>query len=414
MANGELFADFDRTQRSDGAPPQVVELANGELFADVDRTQRSDGAPPQVAALANSELLRALMESGAASFAMPGHKRNTALLGTALPYAIDITEIAGFDNLQNPQGLLRDVMQRAQTLWGSDGAYISVNGATGAILAGVRAMTNPGDTVLVARNCHMSVFHAIELCGLQAVLLEPEWLPKWGMYGAVAQNTIDQAVAQHAHASLCVITSPTYEGVISDVHTNIPLLIDAAHGAHLDLPDADLIVHSLHKTLPALTQTAMLHVRGNRVNCEKLEHNLRIFQSSSPSYVLMASIAECIALLERNREAWFAQWHARLDQFYAHAKAWQNIELFQPCDRSKLLIRCAAEQAASCLRQRGIEPEYAHQCRLLLFSSPCDTDDMMMRLAQALDELDHCALHITHCALEKPPLGELSNGWKWG
>ncbi|MCL2446588.1 MAG: hypothetical protein FWD06_07470 [Oscillospiraceae bacterium] len=369
-------------------------------------------------------MLAALQQHNATSFAMPGHKRNTALLGNALPYAIDITEIAGFDNLQNPQGLLRDTMQQAQALWGSDGAYISVNGATGAILAGIRAMTSPGDTVLVARNCHMSVFHAVELCGLHAVLLEPEWLPHWGIYGAVAQATIDQALAQHPNASLCVITSPTYEGVISNIHTDIPLLIDAAHGAHLDLPHADIIVHSLHKTLPALTQTAMLHVCGNRVNREKLEHNLRVFQSSSPSYVLMASIAECIALLQQHKAQWFAAWEERLDQFYAHAQRWQNIELFghiegsggfasAPTDPSKLLIRCDAQAAAEHLRNHGIEPEYAHQCRLLLLTSLCDTNDMMAQLTRALDDLDNYALRITHYALDKPELGELSNGWQY-
>jgi len=348
------------------------------------------------------------------AFHMPGHKRNVELLSNALPYAIDITEIAGMDNLQHPQGLLLDIMQRAQALWGSDGAYMSVNGATGAMLAGVRAMTSYGDTVLVACNCHMSVFHAIELCGLHAVLLEPEWLPHWGMYGAITQQVIDQAVAEHPQASLCIITSPTYEGVISTVRTDIPLLIDTAHGAHLDLPQADLIVHSLHKTLPALTQTAMLHVRGSRVDRAKLEHNLRIFQTSSPSYVLMASIAECVALLEEHKQAWFAQWHERLEKFYAHAQRWKNIELFWPCDKSKLLIRCDAEQAAAFLRQCGIEPEYAHQCRMLCLTSPCDTDDMMAQLTQALDDLDNLALSTKHLAPEKPPLGELSNGWKWG
>ena len=353
---------------------------------------------------------------------MPGHKRNTALLGERLPYAIDITEIAGFDNLQHPQGILRDVMNRAQALWGSDAAYMSVNGATGAILAGIRAMTKPGDTVLVACNCHMSVFHAIELCGLHAVLLEPEWLTKWGMYGAVPQQVIDEAQTQHPHASLCVITSPTYEGVLSNVRSSIPLVIDAAHGAHLPLPNADLIVHSLHKTLPALTQTAMLHVRGNRVDHERLEHNLRIFQTSSPSYVLMASIAECVALLEEHKQAWFAAWEERLRKFYAHAKTWRNMELFcvgesaggfasAPTDPSKLLIRCDAEQAAMHLRKHNLEPEYAHQCRLLCLTSPCDTDDMMAELTQALDELDNYALCIKN--YELPKLGELSNGWKF-
>ncbi|MCL2195763.1 MAG: hypothetical protein FWB76_07425, partial [Oscillospiraceae bacterium] len=184
----------------------------------------------------------------------------------------------------------------------------------------------------------------------------------------------------------------------------------------------------------ALTQTAMLHVRGSRVDRSKLEHNLRIFQTSSPSYVLVASVAECIALLEEHQQTWFAQWHARLDKFYAHAQRWQNIELFSrgelcspghtdemserapfaPTDPSKLLIRCDAERAGAFLRARGIEPEYVHQCRLLCLTSPCDTDDMMDKLTRALDDLDNAQCAMRNAQLyERPVLGELSNGWRF-
>ena len=321
---------------------------------------------------------------------MPGHKRNTSLLGEHLPYALDITEIEGFDHLQHPRGVLREIAQRAQTLWGSGGAYLSVNGSTGAILAGIRAMTQRGDKIIVARNCHMSVFHAIELCGLRPVFLEPEWLPAWGIFGRVTQQNFDALREEHPEAALCVLTSPSYEGMISEIHTDMPLLIDAAHGAHLDLPQADIVVHSLHKTLPALTQTALLHVQGERVDRERLEHNLRVFQTSSPSYVLLASIGQCVALLEEHRAAWFAAWRQRLDAFYSHAQAWQNLKLFQPDDRSKLLVQCDAAQAADFLRARNIEPEYAHENRVLLLTSPCDTDEMMAKLTHALDELDAC------------------------
>ena len=339
-----------------------------------------------------NNLPNALQAHNKVAFHMPGHKRNTALLGDALPYALDITEIEGFDHLQRPHGVLLDIMRRAQALWHSDGTYLSVNGSTGAILAGIRAMTQPGDEIIVARNCHMSVFHAIELCHLRPVFLEPQWLPAWGIYGQVTQQSFDSLRAQHPGAALCVLTSPSYEGIISEICTDMPLLIDAAHGAHLALPKADVVVHSLHKTLPALTQTALLHVQGTRVDRERLEHNLRIFQTSSPSYVLLASIEECITLLEQNRANWFAAWQVHLDQFYAHAQRWQNLRLFEPQDKSKLLIQCDAEVAVKFLRGRGIEPEYAHQNRILLMTSPCDTDEMMTKLTEALDELDKCAL----------------------
>ena len=324
-------------------------------------------------------------------FHMPGHKRNTALVGDSLPWAMDITEITGFDNLQNPEGMLRGLTRRAAAFWGSNAAYLSVNGSTGAILAAIRAMTQPGDTVLVARNCHMSVFHALELCQLRPIFLEPEWLSDWGIYGAVSQATVDQALAAHPNAALCVVTSPTYEGVRSDITCPIPLFVDAAHGAHLPLPNADLACVSLHKTLPALTQTAMLHVMTERVDLRKLEHQLRVFQTSSPSYILMASTEQCVALLETQRTALFAAWEQRLTAFYAHARQWKRLRLFQPNDlhdRSKLLIQCTAADPYNILQKHRIEPEYLRRGSLLFITSPCDTDGMMLALTNALDELD--------------------------
>jgi len=338
------------------------------------------------------DLLHALEQNDRVPFHMPGHKRNPALLGGALPYALDVTEIEGFDSLHSPRGILLDLMERARRYWGSDGAYLSVNGSTGGILASVRAMTKPGDTVLVARNCHISVWHAVELCGLRPVFLEPEWLPDWGIYGAVSQETLDKAIQEHSDAEglpqACFVTSPTYEGIVSALRCPVPLLVDAAHGAHLPLPAADIAVMSLHKTLPALSQTALLHVRGARVDRKRLERQLQIFQTSSPSYVLLASIGQCVALLEEHPE-WLAAWERRLDSFYAHAQGWKNLRLFDlEHDRGKLLLRCHADFAAAFLRAQKIEPEYARANLLLLMTSPCDTEEMMLRLTQALDALD--------------------------
>jgi len=339
-----------------------------------------------------TNLLHALQQNTAVPFHMPGHKRGAAMLGDTLPWAMDVTEIPGvvtpsFDNLQNPEGVLFDLMRRAAALWGSRAAYISVNGSTGAILAGIRAMTRQHDTILVARNCHMSVFHVIELCELRPVFLEPEWLPEWGIYGKIAQETLDRALAAHPEATLCVITSPTYEGFQSELTCPIPLYIDAAHGAHLPLPKAELVNISTHKTLPALTQTALLHVMSERVDIPKLEHNLRVFQTTSPSYVLMASIEQCVAMIEEQRTELFAKWRQRLDIFYAHARNWQNLRLLQPDDRSKIVVHCGLDPA-DVLHKHRIEPEYIQNDRVLFMTSPCDTDDMMAALTMALDELD--------------------------
>ncbi|MDR2687626.1 MAG: hypothetical protein LBB75_07725, partial [Oscillospiraceae bacterium] len=276
------------------------------------------------------DLLQALEDyamEGWAPFHMPGHKRSPSL-GQGLPWRLDITEIAGFDNLNDPRGILLGLKRRAAALWGADDAWIGVNGGTGAVLAGIRAMTRRGDTVLAARNCHVSVFHAMELCGLRPVFLEPEWLPGWGIYGALSQRTLDEAIRAHPGASLCVVTSPTYEGVFSPLDCPIPLFVDAAHGAHLPLPRADLAAVSLHTTLPALTQTALLLARGPRAERDRVSREMRVFQTSSPSYVLLASVARCLELLEERRAEWFAARDARLDAFYARARRWRGLRLF--------------------------------------------------------------------------------------
>jgi len=339
----------------------------------------------------NTNLSQALQDyagEGWAPFHMPGHKRNP-LLGQGLPWQLDITEIAGFDNLNDPRGILLDLRRRAAAHWGAGDAWIGVNGSTGAILAGIRAMTKRGDTVLAARNCHISIFHALELCGLRPVFLEPEWLPAWGIYGALSQQTLDEALRAQPGAALCVVTSPTYEGILSPLECPIPLFVDAAHGAHLPLPRADLAAVSLHKTLPALTQTALLLASGPRVDRERVSREIRVFQTSSPSYVLLASVASCLELLEKEQTALFAAWDARLDAFCARARRWRSLKLFDaPHDRGKLLVRCDAEYAAAHLRALKIEPEYARRNLLLLMTSCCDTGESMARLTAALDELD--------------------------
>lgn len=337
------------------------------------------------------QALAAYAQDGWVPFHMPGHKRNTSLLGDRLPYHLDITEIKGFDNLHQPEERLLKLKRRAAAHWGSSEAWISVNGSTGAILAGIRGMTQPGDTVLAARNCHMSVFHALELCGLRAVFLEPEWLPDWGIYGAVTQQCLDEALQAHPQAALCVVTSPTYEGILSPLDCSIPLFVDAAHGAHLPLPKADLAAVSLHKTLPALTQTALLHACGPRADAARLEREMRVFQTTSPSYVLLSSVEACLSLLQMHGAEWFEAWEQRLDVFYAHARRWHNLRLFarpDSHDRGKLLLRCPAAHAAAFLRSHKIEPEYARANLLLLMTSCCDTDEAMARLTAALDALD--------------------------
>ena len=255
---------------------------------------------------------------------MPGHKRNEKMMENDLPYKIDITEIDGFDDLHHADGIIREAQERAARLYGADETHFLVNGSTVGILSAIMGVTDKGDQILVARNCHKSVYHAIYLNELEPVYVYPEYDEKTGLNGEVKADEIALLLEKNPNIKAVMIVSPTYDGVVSDVkkiaevaHANeIPLIVDEAHGAHFGFDPyfpknanengADIIIHSVHKTLPSLTQTALLHINGTFVNREKVRMYLHMLQSSSPSYVLMTSIDECMELIEKKGEDIFS------------------------------------------------------------------------------------------------------------
>ena len=249
---------------------------------------------------------------------MPGHKRNGEAGPMARYYEIDITEIDGFDDLHLAQGILKEAQERANRLYGGSETetFYLVNGSTCGILASIMTVAERGEEILVARNCHKSVYHAAILQELELQYYHPAVIEEYGICGGVNAEEIAYLLRQHTDCKAVVITSPTYVGILSDVRAvadvvhgqNKILIVDAAHGAHLGLDGkqppgavscgADLVIHSLHKTLPAMTQTALLHVQGTRVDRDRLHKYLRMLQTSSPSYVLMASMDTCIRYVE--------------------------------------------------------------------------------------------------------------------
>jgi len=278
---------------------------------------------------------------------MPGHKRNTGLLTPGLPYDIDITEIHSFDDLHEPHGLLLEVSELAERLYGSAKSFPLVNGSTVGILAAIGAATERGDRIIIPGNCHRSVKNAASLFGLEPVVITPETDAASGVPCSLSPAVVEMALAEYPDIKLVVVTSPTYEGVISDIASisqvthsyGIPLFVDAAHGAHLDFMDgpgagtaapfgwpapscggfansgADAAVMSLHKTLPALTQCSILHLYGDRINAEKVKIMLSMLQTSSPSYVLLASIDYCLRLISANGGKLFRDYNNNLALF---------------------------------------------------------------------------------------------------
>ncbi|MFA5341553.1 MAG: aminotransferase class I/II-fold pyridoxal phosphate-dependent enzyme [Clostridia bacterium] len=367
-------------------------------------------------------------------FHMPGHKRNTRLSyhlkKIGLKY--DITEIPGYDNLYNPDGIILNIMKKAKILWKSEKSFLLVNGSTCGILAAIKTLTEPNDKILVARNCHKSVYNAIELCNLEPVFVCPDINDELGISVSINPVKVKDSLLQHPDIKMIILTSPTYEGVISDIASicitahsmNIPVVIDEAHGAHLGLntyfnnsavyAKADIVIQSLHKTLPSLTQTAIAHICSKSIDSKKFQRYLFVFQTSSPSYILLSSIEGCINLLLDKKDKLYTRWINNIEYidyklsylknikpFYhglSKNKAYSNISSY---DRSKLLLSVKdcninGKQLFDILmNEYGIICEMYTNSYVLAMLSMCDKKSSIKKLCNALLKIDTILSHST-------------------
>ena len=292
------------------------------------------------------EKLQQYAQSDYYPFHMPGHKRNTVMLPNWNPYEMDITEIDGFDNLHDAEEILDQVMKEIATFRGAEESFLLINGTTCGLLAGISSCVQRGDEVLVARNCHKAVYHGIFLNGLVPHYIYPPIHSHFGANGGISPEKMKKLLITYPDTKLVILTSPTYEGVVSDieeiakvVHSfGIPLLVDQAHGAHFGMHEAfpksaiacgaDIVVESVHKTLPAFTQTALLHVQGKLVHREKVKKYLGIYETSSPSYPMMAGIEWCEEFCKKERDGAFAKYVKNLVAFREEIKKLKYIVLF--------------------------------------------------------------------------------------
>lgn len=347
-------------------------------------------------------------------FHMPGHKRNIELMGSFNPYEIDITEIDGFDNLHDAQDIIKQSMDRAARLYHSQNTFYLVNGSTSGILTGISACTKKGDKILMARNCHKAAYHAVFLNELNPVYLYPQYDDKKGIQCGYSAKYIENMLIKHPDVSLIVLVSPTYEGVVSEIKEicelahkrNIPVLVDEAHGAHftfheafpasaLDL-GADVVIQSVHKTLPAFTQTALLHVNSSLVDLDKIKTYSSIYQTSSPSYVLMAGIDRCVSILEEQGERLFAELVQNLEVFYEEMKALKHLLVIdhEGRDMSKIIISTrqtnmtGTELYDILVTNYRLPMEMAEADYILAMATVGDTAEGFERLKTALKEID--------------------------
>jgi arginine decarboxylase len=257
--------------------------------------------------------LDVLSRADSTLFCTPGHKRGKAippamarLIGDQA-YRVDLPDLPGF-NLFEPEGFIAEAQVLAAQTFGADQTWFLVNGSTVGVMASILATCGPGDKIILPRNVHRSAISGLILSGAHPVFIAPEYDPHWDLVHCITPASVATALAQYPETKAVLMVSPTYHGVGGDVGAiahlahqhGIPLIVDEAHGAHFgfhpDLPPAaltlgaDLVVQSTHKTLCALTQASMLHLKGSFVDARRVNSILQILQSSSPSNLLLASL----------------------------------------------------------------------------------------------------------------------------
>lgn len=359
------------------------------------------------------EALGAYERADCARFHMPGHK-GRGLAGfwrEELPLW-DVTELSNTDNLHAPLGAIAGAQESMAEAYGAKASFFVVNGATNAVQAMILALDNR-DTLLLARDCHRSAVNGAALRGIETRFVSPRYDEERGLPGMVTPEDLDRALAK-THASAALITSPNAYGFCADVkglakaahRHGALLLVDGAHGAHYPFSDAlprglggvaDLFAHSQHKTMDALTQAASLHLGECRISAEQIRRALAMTETTSPSYLLMASLDWSVFMARRR------DWTGQVRRCTALEKRIESIDGlsmmhdpvgFGVCerDRTRLVINvtkrgCTGYEAQSFLETKGVYIEMADAQRLVLITTPNDDPAWYERLIDALNEL---------------------------
>lgn len=356
------------------------------------------------------------------SFHMPGHKNGRLLEETMhLRLRRDITEIPGADNLHAPEEAIASLESEMASFFGAEHSKILINGSTVGILSMILGSARRGDKVLINRNAHQSAYHAIALGGVDVAFYYPKVFEAISMVETFKLDVLEKLLEANQGVKACVLTYPTYEGIcypikplIECLHEKgILVLVDAAHGAHLVLDDsercplqlgADVVIQSLHKTLPAMTQTAVLHFgRKNILSPEQKNRilwHLKALQTSSPSYILMSSVDAMMDILKSLGPQRTKAVKEHTEAFFRRVCGLKNFicSPFPNQEYSKMIVSIKNEalsqenngfKLAHQLRATyGIQAEYALEQYVLFMSSLCSEKEDFEALSEALIEID--------------------------
>ena len=359
-------------------------------------------------------------------FHMQGHKGDGVLFGGVGEelLKLDVTELDDTDNLLNPKGAFKEAQQLLSKRHKSYKSYILTGGATLGNLAMIMSLLKEGEKIIVDRNCHISVFSALSFSGAVPVYTDSNFASESGVLSCVSAEEIRRKTEENPDAKAVFITSPNSFGQIAPIkeiseicqEKGMLLLVDEAHGAHFPysdmLPDsatesgADASVVSYHKTMPSLTQSAVLNV-GNSALCEQIENTLHMLMTSSSSFLLAASVDYGRAYMEE-------------EGFKKAEKLMKLIDENRPenvmvCgDKMRVTALIDGEKHLPYLRERAIEPEMYGKGYAVFIITACDDEEKVLNLlnefyeggskklsASSINEYIDCSLRFYFSSVEK-------------
>ncbi|GAB6935962.1 MAG: aminotransferase class I/II-fold pyridoxal phosphate-dependent enzyme [Bacillota bacterium] len=360
-------------------------------------------------------------------FHIPGHKRGAGMNPEFRDFigenalSIDLINIAPLDDLHNPHGIIKEAQELAAEAFGADHTFFSVQGTSGAIMAMVMSVVEPGDKIIVPRNVHKSVITALILAGATPVFIHPVMDETLGIAHGITTASVQRALEQHPDAKAVLVINPTYFGVAANLREivkvahsyGVPVLVDEAHGAHIhfheELPmsameaGADMAATSLHKLGGSLTQSSILNVREGRVNPQRVQTIMSMLTTTSTSYILLASLDAARKQLalhgrEMNEKALRLARRAReaLNQIpgiYCFGDERIGEEAIYDYDPTKLTIHVrelgiTGYEAEKWLREvHNIEVELSDLYNVLCFITAGDSEETVNALVAAIRDL---------------------------
>lgn len=356
-------------------------------------------------------------------FHTPGHKGKNPYpecgkLFEKNIFAWDLTEIEGLDDFFEPEGAIKKAQELLSNLYRTYKSFFLVNGTTSGIIGMMASVLKPGDKVLVPRNCHTSILSGLIITGAIPIYLQPEKCDSLGVYTQILPETVEKVLDRNPDAKALIIVNPLYQGFCPNLKRivsiarkrDVFILVDEAHGPHFALNprlpasagdfDVDIWVQSPHKMLSSFTQSAWLHTKGGRIDEEKLKKSINLNTSTSPSYILMASLDMTRALMQEKGETlWddvisisdFARNKINKKTcFYCVDKTIVKKHGIYDIDPCRLMVNVSSAgftgfEVDKILREKFyLYPEYADYSNVYFLITYCNSKQDMVKLIKAL------------------------------